>query len=188
MTKALTSLIQQATPKQLADGLNWYTQANQFAQQLATDYGHSLDTVCQVIAILSPAVSWDINKRDTESLLDQGANAVVSTYGQNKTKALSVLTGADQINPKALKTYSFYRNLLAPTCDKHVTIDRHAFKAYKKQTKAGSVSITPKQYELARKAYARKAKELNIVPCQLQAIIWMAYRENVRNLATQKGH
>lgn len=161
-------------------GLQWYPKANDYAAELALAYSVSLDKVAQIIAILSPAVSWAVNKRDAESLLRLGERATVSTYGQNKSKALGVLWDLDQINPKALKTFSFYNNILKPKASAdYVTIDRHAIKAYKGLKKAGSVQITPKLYKTAANSYKRFAKALAIEPCELQAIIWLSYRANV---------
>lgn len=187
MTKALSNILQTATPEQLHNGLVWYKQAHAHCKYLASAYDISLDKVCQVMAILSPAVSWEVNKRDCERLLEYGEAATVSTYGQNKAKALRVIAGLDTINEKALKTYSFYKNILNPECTEHVTIDRHAFKAYKGKTKAGSVSVKVTDYRKAKKAYQRKAKELNMLPNQLQAIVWMSFRENVLGHKPMEG-
>lgn len=163
-------------------GLNWYHNAHEFAADLALTYSTSLDKVAQIIAILSPAVSWNINKRDAENLLRSGESATVSTYGRNKVKALAVLWDLDTINPKALKTFAFYNNILHPSASEFVTIDRHAYKAYKGITQGGNIAINKTTYEKTAKAYKRLAKRLELKPCELQAIIWLSYRQNVLNL------
>lgn len=63
-------------------GAQWYRQAHAFAQDLARRSGHDPDTVCQVIAVLSPACRWDRTRRDAEALLlsARPAQVPVATY------------------------------------------------------------------------------------------------------------
>jgi hypothetical protein len=93
-----------------------------------------------------------------------------------------VLAGLETINPKALKTYSFYRNILNPAEADHTTIDRHAWKAYSRRATGGSIRLNVTRYRKAKAAYEKFAKSLDILPNQAQAIIWLSYRQNVLGL------
>ena len=62
-----------------------------------------------------------------------------------------------------------------------VTIDRHAVKVANNVYKGGGVSISKKQYFNTQNAYIKTAKKLNIKPYQLQAVVWVKYRQ-LRNL------
>ncbi len=188
-SKRLTSYFMKATAEEGYQGLMWYSTAHQFAKELAKQYKLPLETVTSVISVLSPAVVWDINKRDAKALIKAyysrgflGATATtVSTYNQNKRKAISILLNKSELELTKTnnKTYNFHKNILKPTCLKHVTIDRHALKAFKGIKKGGSVFVSPSEYKRVGDAYRRTAEHLGLLPCQLQAIVWLAYKESV---------
>lgn len=161
------------------DSVHWYREAHVFLKGLSKEYGVSLDIVCQVCSALSPAVSWEVNKRDTETILREGSKGVVSTYGANKKKSLDILAGRVKMEKKSKKTYNFYMNLLYPNANRYVTIDRHAIKAMHGQDKAGGTSITVKQYRIASAVYNEVAEELDIKASELQARVWVNYKEKV---------
>ncbi len=183
MSINLNRLYTQATNETQASGLSWYSDAHQYASQLATVYNISIDTAAQVIASLSPMVSWDINKKNAFTVIDAWHNGkqpeeiTVSTYNTNKRKAFDILNGKTVMKPSAPKTYAFYRNIMLD--DSHVTIDRHAYKALVGALKGGSVAITPKRYKAAERAYKAAAEALQVKAYELQAIVWLQYKENV---------
>jgi len=188
VSKRLLSLWNNASPETKRDGLNWYNAANAFCEGLSNLYNVPMHQVCAVVAILSPAVSWDVNKADAERVIRafstggeaKALNTKVSTYGNNRKKAVSVLLGAEFVKTRTnFKTYSFFRNILQPELASYVTIDRHAVKAYKGMKAGGSVTSTPKVYKLAEQAYKALAEHLNITPCQAQAVIWVQYKLEV---------
>src|SRR5687767_1063386 len=83
------------------EGQNWYIEAHNFAFILSQTYQINLDKVCAVISALSPAVSWDQNKKDAKALCQlfdlnlHNENVYqyhnFSTYGQNVQKAVNIL-------------------------------------------------------------------------------------------------
>ena len=52
-----------ATPAQIADGLQWYSEAHILAVELSAKYGVSVIQAAQVISVLSPQKQWNTNKR-----------------------------------------------------------------------------------------------------------------------------
>lgn len=177
--KNLTKLFNQSDKS----GLNWYNDGHEFCKELATKYDLSLPKVCAVVSALSPATNWEVNKRDAigliESYLDlRNYKHKFTTYGANVVKAQKVLSG--ELEPdKAFslktgaKTFNFYHNLLEPANPDYCTIDRHAFiiatgEVYNK--------LTPKQYKQVADHYISTAKRLSVIPCQLQAVLWVDHR------------
>ena len=64
--------------------------------------------------------------------------------------------------------------------DRFVTIDRHAYCAWRgwKKTDIKRIpKLTGKHYTRVAKSYVKGAKHLNIHPSQLQAVVWITYRD-----------
>lgn len=166
------------------DGFAWYKEAHAFACELSDMTGQPLEVVTAVIAVLSPAVSWETNKKDAIAMLTSAnpESVTVSTYGQNKTKAVNLILHGDLSQLGGRKVTSFYHNILNPDCTENITIDRHAARACHglKGLKMSSDDIPPiasdKRYNAYKVLYQRLAKNLGLVPCQLQAIIWVNFR------------
>lgn len=193
MTKSLntihglkTFLINKDDPAYLA-GLSWYKEAHAFACELSDITRQPLEIVCGVIAVLSPAVSWNTNKLDAIAMLTSPSChlVTVSTYGQNKTKAINLINTGDLNQIGGRKVTSFYHNILNPLCTKNVTIDRHAARACYglKGLKMSSDDIPPiasdKRYNQYKTLYKRLAKNEGIRPHELQAIIWVNFRKEI---------
>lgn len=181
----LMGLYQNAEVSDHVAGITWYKEANEYANKLSNMFNVSLDKVCQVMAILSPAASWEKNKLSAFYMLKAySENSAydsfkVTTYGANKKKAWEVLTLNKTIPSTGLKVYSFYRNILNPNIADTVTIDRHAIKAMKGIDKAGKQAVTSLTYRKASFVYTRMASRLGIKPHEFQAIVWLAYKRRV---------
>lgn len=166
------------------NGLEWYTQAHRWAVHVAKVSGYQLELVCAVTAVLSPGVSWEVNKRDAWNILTakDKRGVVVSTYGLNKRKAIHMLETGDLTVLKGRKVSAFYHNIFDPACKQHVTIDRHAVRAcYGKSGLDMSADDIPpprsaKRYNHFAELYKRLAEKYSLTPNQVQAIIWVEYR------------
>jgi len=168
------------------DGLQWYEEANNFVQdtvdtcELNARYSFS-----QVVSILSPQVDWETNKKNAVAVYQTWKNKgdvlglkMFATELQ-KINALNALEGTYRIPEKARKTRSFALNIFKPDLGDSVTIDRHAVKVALNDLKAGGVSLTTKQYDLAADCYRKVADKIGIKPCQLQAVTWLQYKKEV---------
>lgn len=182
MKTNIINIFDSATATQQANGLSWYKRANSHAKYLAKTYNTSLNKVCGIIAALSPATSWDRNIKDTEELLKGNSAHKFGTYGQNVLKAYKILNASLEMDIELFfsmktgaKTYNFYRNILEPTNPNYVTIDRHAIAVWAgtNENKAASLKL----YREIAADYIAVAKQLNVLPCELQAITWVTYRE-----------
>lgn len=188
MTKHITKVYQRSTTQARVEGLTWYEDAHNLAKELSSKYNLTLEQAAHTISALSPACSWEGNKNDAyllcKAFFERGLigaqGTTVRTYGMNKRKAIDILRGIRLIEEKSLKTWNFAHNIMYPHSKDYVTIDRHALRVYKGKQKRGNVIITPKQYKTIANAYKRTAKHLGLLPCELQAITWTQYRNELK--------
>ena len=185
---AIIRFHQLATVSEVKDGLNWYTEANEYCRELASRFNISLQQAAGIIAVFSPQAGWTENKRYAVSFLINPKNLLRSMVQVIKAKRILKLTSEDEIyhaqsiTGQAFKTKSFFLNILNPDIATDVTIDRHAIAVciqnpdnvfalsqdYAKYTKA--------QYTFFASCYIKAAASLDILPHQLQAITWLTYR------------
>jgi hypothetical protein len=182
-----------ASLSELQDGLTWYAEANKYARELAKRFDLSLQQVAGLIAVFSPQAGWVENKRYTVSFLYSPNVRVRSQVQTNKAKQILKLTNeadiynAQSINDAAWKTKAFFKNILNPDLDDSVTIDRHAIASCIQRPENVSAldatygDLTKSQYEFFQSCYIKAARQVNVLPHQLQAIVWVTYRR-VRKL------
>jgi hypothetical protein len=189
LENSILNIYQLANRQENTEGLVWYEIANRFARTIARKHDISLVQVAAIIAALSPATHWAQNIIDTEHLIIVGSSkATVSTYHRNKLKALKFLHGKLEpidhyIGDKKYswtKTASFFTNILNPTIAGKVTIDRHALRIAHGYTMTSDDAIyygnTIRKYQTTSQAFFTVSKDLGLLPQQLQAITWLAYR------------
>lgn len=161
--------------KQRKEGLTWYKRAHNEALLLSQVFDVELPKVVGIIAALSPNNKWQRNLKDAWNLLETPLiKTKCSTYIKQRQKALDILngTGRDIDILRTLggtKTKNFYTNILYYKYSQEVTVDMWAYR---------SVNLEPKQkhYNSVELAYTNVAKELNIMPHQLQAVVWGVVR------------
>lgn len=165
------------------EGMGWYKEAHQYAQNLANRFSKSIDITAGIISALSPSVSWERNKEDAKNLLQQGSKAIVSTYGMNKRKALDIIATGESLpyfmKPQSsFKTLNFYKNILEPKNPEFVTIDRQMLRILNLTPQA--INTRPRYMRL-KDMFIAVAIKLDIIPNQLQASLWLAekYKDKV---------
>jgi hypothetical protein len=152
----------------------------------------SLKVYLAVVAILSPANSWNSNQWDANILclrffgIESAKGYKYRTYQSNVLKAelllkrvylqhwneQSAIETALNI-PTSLKTWNFYNNLLDPQNNNYVTIDRHILKIMGFETK----QITPKNYETLKNIFIEywNLRKFEFSVSSLQAVLWVNY-------------
>jgi len=174
---------QNITNQDLKSGLRWYRLANRIAKSIANKYKLKIETVVGIVSALSPGINWKQNIIDTIELIEKENEAKVTTYNQNKLKALDILF-SDSIDLDIYKyfflkkkcgwkTANFYLNILNPNDKTAVTIDRHILDIFSLTRK--DINTNKKYLALKAKLIA-KAKTHNLIPCQYQAIIWKCHK------------
>ena len=189
----IVKIYKQATESEITEGMNWYSNANQYCQEISdkTNNEISVEHVAGVTSALSIRNEWSRNKLDTFNLvvayhnLKKVDDVSVCTFTQNKHKAIKILESSalniDSIL-SGLKTQNFKRNICGDTSA--ITVDGRAFfiACGLVNPLSKTPSLSPKNYKLLQKVYRDATKYinkelgLNYVPMQLQAITWLVYK------------
>lgn len=177
----ILSVLDRATDREFTEGMYWYNAANALAWELDhLDIRRSAG----VIAALSPRLRWDKNvayARLAFSLKGYAIDMVenyIPTLRNSRLKALAMVNGAlpRDVLGKGLKTNAFYDNILRPYDSQRVTVDKHAFDIANGIRTGYSTVIKDKDYRIIEKAYIEAAYEAELMPLQVQAITWVAWR------------
>lgn len=185
MVTLITGVLEQATSKDIKDGRSFYTRANRFAHKQADRFKADIKVVTAVLSALSPESNWQENKDRTELIFEFGELATVTTYDNNKRKALKFIDGRllpddHYSSDNWIKTSCFYDNILNCLTSDRITIDRHAARAAHGYYLTGNESIfyinTRAKYIKTCEAYRIVAKQFNHRPMILQSIVWHTYR------------
>ena len=128
----LKRILDRALAADLPAAMDAYAKYHRMLAALAAKHGFSPRTGAAVFAALSPNNDYHGNLRDAHNLMAAASagRAIddfgVSTYGPNKRKAWDIVHGADPLELiVALKTRSFFLNIVDPLDPVPVTIDGH---------------------------------------------------------------
>ena len=181
VTKMTNRILKMYALGNKADAM-WYQDAYKIACSLAQKYNTQTERVAGIIAALSPLKRWDKNVELAEDLLagryvGHTKNMVAKAYKVSKCDIAdipAVLNGN--------KITDFYSNIINPTCDTRVTIDRHAIMiamggVHISQSDLAKLSNTDKRYSAIAEAYRRAAKKLGVRPLEVQAVTWVVWRK-----------
>mgnify|MGYP006188809695 CR=1 FL=1 len=170
-----------ATTADVQSGMYWYNEANALAWEL--DPFKPWQSAA-VIAALSPRLRWDKNAayaRLAYSLKGYDISEVenyIPALGNSRVKALKMVNGMHWTDAlgKGLKTNAFMDNILNPLTSNRVTVDKHAFNIANGERTGYDITITDKVYREIEPAYVEAARIAGIAPLQMQAITWVAWR------------
>lgn len=182
----LQTWLDAATPEARRAGLTWYDDAQKYAAFLSVTFNVSRKVAAGVISALSPNNKWERNKVDAFNVLQAVKDGKtpddvkVCTYGANKRKAFAIAMGDQKILESSPKTHAFAMNVGELSAD-HVTVDKWHMRACltnsRTRTKVQE-SPTKVQYKRIERITARMAKRYGLKGYELQAIIWVAIKEN----------
>ena len=174
--KQINKIMDNTTMQTRKDGMLWYKRLNRFCRDLGIKYNQPTWKVTAIMSALSPRTSFANNIHDTEQLLKYGKDAYLKSPLFRK-KAIAIYNASCYNEVQKLfsektgrKTLSFWENINDLTSDR-ATIDIHMIRHLKIKG-----SLTAKKYREAEKALQDYAKQVNIKPYQLQAIIWCTVR------------
>lgn len=162
-----------ATAADIDAGREWYPTAGRLAAAIGDRTGHGADRIAAAMAALSPRNPWAWNVQDTAAVAEYAANGgdlpKVTTFGQNRDRAIAFLLGAADWSSAALKVRSFVANICGDV--DAVTVDVWAIRVA-----TGGACSTVKNagvYRDVAAAYRTVAAELGFSPRDLQAITWI---------------
>lgn len=154
-------------------GSNWYMDANDLCSKLL---GGGRERKCAgLLAAASPNKSWPANIAAVYSYLGEGVQQVTDPQW---VKMQEIMAGGDPEHVlKGHKELAFYKCIRWPDAVDTVCIDRHAVAI----VDGWNSMETPRSmgsYDRYANVYRSVAAELGLVPMQVQAITWLAWRES----------
>lgn len=171
----LEKVMSMASPSLISDGQQWYWEANDFIKTLAQKYDLQDWKTSAIVSALSPMKEWGLNKRIAEEFINGKTDI---HFSKQVDKALQILRldgwGQSRVEQilQGQKTVSFYHNLLNPDNPDFVTIDRHVLDSLVHE----GANVTHQRYVLIENVIKNYSKQLNLVPCSTQAIIWVTHK------------
>lgn len=180
----LKRIFDQATPHDFDSGLDAFPKYNRIMVKLAEHCETTPRVAAAVFSALSPNNDYHGNLRDAYTLLKAAQHGKtltefsVSTYGQNKRKAWRIAHGEDPLDLIiAKKTRSFFLNVYDPTDPGPVTVDGHMVNVWRcKRENLAGLQFPKSLYDVVADGVRALAQEHGLVPCQVQAIVWMTWR------------
>lgn len=170
----------------MKEGLSWYVDARHKADSMARSYGTPSSVVCGVIAALSPGCDWNLNLVYADTLMEayfiQGYRGkklpLVGSYGRlNVQKAERIMSGEEPLSVLGgKKVRAFYQTIFDPSDNTTVVVDRHAKSAAIGEKNTQSSVVKNSEYEFLSRHYQLVAKENNLLPWQVQSIVWVVWR------------
>lgn len=162
-----------------SDAAAWYPRANQWAHETARTLGVPPTLIVDLIAVLSPGVQWEVNKRDAIDVVRWGKKHRPATWRVGREKAFALLDGysfddlvSEQSSPKV---WNFRNNIADPRRTEYVTVDRWIARYH-----GYGERFTYNQYQDIAGQYIHAARNLGLVPNVLQAYIWLRTRNEYR--------
>lgn len=144
----------------------------------------SFDTVCAVIATLSPGSRWEGNLRAARRLLlGKSVSGTGGFYPVNVYKALRAIAADDPsqaLTGDTRKVRPFYETLRSPKeAASKAVVDRHMFAIWYGDPAAAEWSPSDRIYQKVQADVARVAKEEGITTQAVQAITWYLWRNRI---------
>jgi hypothetical protein len=173
-----------ASDDEIKEGFNWYPIAHNIVNNMSIQYNIDVFKCSGVLSALSPNNKWDQNIKDCHNVLQafkdkvHYTNIKVCTYHTNKIKAFNIVSGDHQIKYKgSFKTYSFCQNIAYLNPD-YITLDVWIIRALLNKT---NHAFTIKQYETLHKCFKIVSKETGLKCYEIQAIVWVTFRNKFIN-------
>lgn len=193
-TPNVLRVLDMATEAEWTEGLQWYSEAQALAVELAgmPNGRGDIERAAAVIAILSPMKEWSQNKRlAIRAYEDGGLSGGTFRHAVVKVNRLLV-DWVEDISGEVTgpKVRSFWQGIVTGGDTDVVTIDRHAYDvAIGKRLTDDERVIGIGMYRSCERAYIRAARARGMSAAQVQAITWTVWRNRykyarTRNVAT----
>ena len=162
--------------------MGWYDSAHSICADIATDTGYDTRQVAGALAAFSPQTGWSENIRLTRQACGVSRSDLIRGHTGNACAKVSQILFADADPHDVLggrKVRNFYRNVMYPEMNGPVTVDRHMIDLLVGQRGAVNERILERvgSYQYAAAIIRREAREVEILPHQLQAIAWVHWRK-----------
>jgi hypothetical protein len=183
----IEKVLSQADEVDIREGKMAYQNYHDLMRRIAEHYQVGFVQTVAAFVALSPNNDYVGNLRSLVTVAKRVQDRLpipeeglrTSSYGHCVARAYQYLTGEEDFwfRTKGPKIRSFYINILLPQDNRFVTIDGHMYNAW-------SGGLTPlKQIARAGFSYNEIVKDFkivarrqNLIPCQVQAIVWFAWK------------
>ncbi len=172
-----------ASSADYAEGLAWYANAHCEALRIVSPIP---SVAAGMVAAMSPGMKWERNipaaGRVRDASVDENMRLLAGLgvrWTDGLEKAIRIVRGE---SPESVlrgnKVRAFYACLANPRNDYAVCVDGHAFAIWsgRRVTLEQTPNLTNKRYETIARAYRKVAKEVGLLPMQVQAITWVVWR------------
>lgn len=180
----ITSVWSIATNDEFEQGAHWYERAHWTARMLADG---DVRTGAGLLAALSPQTAWWLNVELACEAYEAGTARRHTS--DSCSKANKILAGIDpaDVLPMQRKTGQFYLCILDPDDPDAVCVDRHAYDV------AVGIPLgdwnrglsAHGRYRLIADCYREAARRLGQPPSVVQAVTWVAWRNNLAGVGTR---
>lgn len=177
-------LLEAAEDADVANGREDYRNHNATLRAIGEVCELPTSTVAGVFSALSPNNDYLGNLRSCFTccvghvLGKTAEECTVTTYNTNRAKAFRILNGEHFYEVyKGLKVRNFWHNLCDPEDPRYVTIDGHMVNIADDEVKGMSqAGLGKRRYAELKGDVIRLAKSKDMVPCQVQAVLWHAWK------------
>lgn len=183
----------QANEQERAMGFHWYIDNNRYLIDMASFFNVEAKIVIGMTAVLSPGMAWQANVNLVYNMLKfkcKMSQIKSSAYKPNIEKAIKIYR-KKQVFPylRGPKVTEFYYNLLNPFDSSHVTIDSFmiACKFEAQNLEFLKKYTSEKHIETFKTEIFELSRKYEVLPCQFQAIVWIAYHRIVKSFTSYSG-
>ncbi len=182
--KNVQKVLDEATELEFSEGKRAYEYYNQTLSEISENTGLPLSAVAGCFSALSPNSDYLGNLRSCKTVClgyvggKKESECIVSTYKHNRAKAWRILEGEHFYSVfKGLKVRNFWRNLTEPDNPEAITIDGHMKNVWDYKVRIMSDSgLSKTLYAKLAWEFSRTARHNDLLPCQLQAILWLTWK------------
>lgn len=184
--KTIINVYNQAEPEEKEYFGKWYEKASEVCKKISEKYQVPFETVCAVMAILSPGNRFVSNITAVTNLLENfknGKNLKVSSNNpRNGIKARRVLETGDLSLVTGPKVIEFFSSLKDPnTFKERLVLDGHAISIWlgKKLPLKTPPLRDVKNRKIIIEDYKKAAECLGISLQELQAVTWFVWKNTI---------
>jgi hypothetical protein len=199
VTREISDTVKGMDESAYEESIDWYFQAHSFADELAKEFGTSLEIAAGIIAAVSPRMPWLRNKSVAAGILREyrkylflspleSAYAIGLGLSSNVAMAVKIARGEEIAEVlTGTKRRSFYNNIVSPDSGDSVTVDTWMVRAFMNTSnlnlkdasellRKGRVALggTGAGYYVIAEAVRGIAENMSLQPHQVQAAYWTA--------------
>lgn len=170
----------QATAEEIQNGMLWYRQTNEEADHIAEQSGKSVACVAGIIAAMSPGLRWETNVEAAERVIrGEKLDGLGVRWYANVRKARKIVKGHNpDVVLRGNKVKAFAACITNPSNEVSVCIDGHCYSIWcgRRIPLAEVPALTDRLYYRIAGDFTIVARNLCLLPMQMQAIVWLTHR------------